>query len=215
MPRGRKRLGSELGAEGSKGAIPVAPEASLGGKPLETSLVEFADGKAPELNATVKGLEPLAEQLTDTGKKILNVILTDFSGDPEIEGERDVFLKLRKACERAGMLEKRGDQCDFFKTLADPQFMNIVKTTGQGMIGIYIVPIVAKVIEQAMAGDKTSQKWALEITGILQGKYDFYLQRFSLTHNTLNAGNINFSGKTDEELSKLVEELTDAEVVNA
>lgn len=170
----------------------------------------FSKGATPvELDASLKGLEPLADKLNETGKKILNVILTDFSPENEAEAEKDVFKKLRSACARAGMLDTKSHQVEFFKTLADPQFMNIVKTTGQGLIGLYIIPIAAKVIQQALEGDKTSQKWALEITGILQGKYDFYLQRFSLTHNTLNAGTINFDGKTDAELTECVLALDD------
>jgi DNA relaxase NicK len=170
----------------------------------------YKDGSTtPTFDANVKQLEPLANELNETGKKILEVILTDFSPENEAEAERDVFLKLRNACARAGMLEKKSDQITFFKTLADPQFMQIVKTVGQGLIGIHIVPIVSKVIQQALEGDKTSQKWALEITGILQGKYDFYLNRYQMTHNTLNVGNINFEGKTDAELAELVGSLND------
>lgn len=171
------------------------------------------NGKLAEYDVNVKGLEPLAGELNETGKKILNVILTDFSAENEAEAECDVFKKLRNAAGRAGMLENKSDQIVFFKTLADPQFMNIVKQVGQGLIGIHIVPIVAKVIQQALEGDKTSQKWALEITGLMPGKYDFYLQRYSYTHNTVNTGDINYNGKTDDELLAIVREFDEAEVV--
>lgn len=175
------------------------------------------DPKAIELNANVAGLEPLADKLNETGKKILNIIITDFSAENEAEAEKDVFKKLRNACARAGMLDSKNTQIEFFKTLADPQFMQIVKTTGQGLIGLYIIPIAAKVIQQALEGDKTSQKWALEITGILQGKYDFYLNRYSMTHNTINAENINFDGKTDAELAECVlalDDVSEAEIAS-
>ena len=162
------------------------------------------------MDANVQGLENLADKLNETGKRILNVILTDFSAENEAEAEKDVFKKLRNACARAGMLEKKGDQITFFKTIADPDFMHIVKTTGQGIVGLYIVPIVAKVIQQALEGDKTSQKWALEITGIMQGKYDFYLNRYNLTHQTVNVGNINFDGMSDAELEGCLVGLNDA-----
>jgi len=189
------RLEDEERAEANKRFTEMAPS--------------YKDGAVAAFDANVKGLEPLANELNDTGKRILEVILTDFSPENEAEAEKDVFKKLRNACARAGMLEKKDEQIQFFKTLADPQFMNIVKTVGQGLIGIHIVPIVAKVIQQAFEGDKTSQKWALEITGILQGKYDFYLNRYSLNHQTVNVGNINFEGKTDAELAELVYSLDD------
>ena len=169
----------------------------------------YKDGAVPVFDADVKGLEPLANELNETGKRILEVILTDFSPENEAEAEKDVFKKLRNACARAGMLEKKDAQIQFFKTLADPQFMGIVKSVGQGLVGIHIVPIVAKVVQQALEGDKTSQKWALEITGILQGKYDFYLNRYQLNHQTVNVGNINFEGKTDAELAELVDSFND------
>jgi hypothetical protein len=198
------RLKDEERAEANERFTELAPTFSKGATPVE-------------FDASLKGLEPLADKLNETGKKILNVILTDFSAENECEGEKDVFKKLRNACARAGMLEKKDDQITFFKTLADPQFMHIVKTTGQGLIGLYIIPIAAKVIQQALEGDKTSQKWALEITGILQGKYDFYLNRYSLTHNTINAENINFDGKTDAELAECVlalDDVSEAEIAS-
>lgn len=175
------------------------------------------NGKLADYDVSVKGLEPLAGELNETGKKILNVILTDFSAENEAEAEKDVFKKLRNACGRAGMLEKKSDQVTFFKTIADPQFMNIVKQVGQGLIGIHIVPIVAKVIQQALEGDKTSQKWALEITGMMPGKYDFYMNRYQMTHNTVNVGNLNFEGMTDAELKECVfalDDVADAEIAS-
>jgi hypothetical protein len=170
----------------------------------------FSKGASPvELDASLPGLEPLAQKLDETGKKILNIILTDFSAENEVEAEKDIFKKLRNACARAGMLDKKYDQITFFKTLADPQFMNIVKTTGQGIVGMYIVPVVSKMIAMALEGDKTAIKWVLEITGLMQSKYDFYLNRYSLTHNTINAENINFEGKTDAELATIISDFDD------
>jgi hypothetical protein len=163
-----------------------------------------------ELDATVKGLENLADKLSETGKKILNVVLTDFAPENPIEAEKDVFKRLRNACGRAGMLDSKGDQITFFKTIADPDFMQIVKTTGQGIVGLYIVPVVAKVIQQALEGDKTSQRWVLEITGVIESKYQFYMNRYALTHSTTNVGNINFEGVPDEELSQIVASFSDA-----
>jgi len=169
----------------------------------------------PQLDANIQGLEKLGEKITETQKKILNIILTDFSPENSTEAEKDIFKKLRAACARAGMLGKSGE-VDFFRTLADPGFNNIVKTVGQGIIGMYIVPVAAKVVQQALEGDKTSQKWVLEIAGLLQTKYDFYLQRYQMKHQTINVGEINFSDKSDEELEELVSNLEyvpEAEVV--
>jgi len=177
---------------------------------FKETAVDFRKDEA-SFDLNIKNLEPLAEKLNETQKKILNVILSDWSAENTIEAERDIFLKLRNACGRAGMLENKNDQITFFKTLADPQFMNIVKTVGQGLISIHIVPIVAKVIQQAIEGDKTSQRWALEISGVMPGKFDFYLNRYQLNHQVTNIGEINFDGKTDAELSEMVGDL--AEVV--
>jgi DNA relaxase NicK len=155
-------------------------------------------------NANLEGLEPLADKLNETQKKILEVIITDFSGENECEAEKDVFKKLRNACARAGMLEKKADQVTFFKTLADPQFMGIVKAVGQGLIGLHIVPITAKCIQMALEGDKTCMRWAFEMTGMMQDKYSFYKDRWQFTHTDVNIGEINFDGKTDAELKEIV-----------
>jgi len=167
-------------------------------------------GRPPALDANVVGLEKLHDKLNETGKKILNVIITDFAADNPVEKESDVFKKLRNACKRAGMLGNTSDQIKFFQTLADPRFIGITKAVGQGVIGMYLVPIVAKVVQQALEGDKTSQQWALQITGMLQTKYDFYLNRYELTHNSVHADVINFEGKSDGELERIVNGLDDA-----
>lgn len=162
------------------------------------------DAPAPAFNANLEGLEPLADKLNETQKKILEVIITDFSSENECEAEKDVFKKLRNACARAGMLDKKADQVTFFKTLADPQFMGVVKAVGQGLIGLHIVPITAKCIQMALEGDKTCMRWAFEMTGMMQDKYSFYKDRWQFTHNDVNIGEINFDGKTDDELKEIV-----------
>lgn len=165
-----------------------------------------------EFNANLVGLEKLADKLDETQKKILTVVLTDFSDDPESEGEISVFRKLRGACARAGMLDSRKDQIKFFSTIADPTFSQIVRSVGSGLIGIYIVPIVAKVIQQALEGDKTSQRWALQISGVMPDKYEFYTNRWQLTHNDVTIGELNLEGKSDEELKRVLTEISyDAE----
>lgn len=173
----------------------------------------FSKAATPvEFDASLPALEPLSKQLDETRKKILEIILTDFSVGGDIEAERDVFQKLRNACARAGMLGNRADQIEFFKTIADPKFNNVVKAVGQGLIGMHIVPVVAKMINMALEGDKQCIKWVLEVCGMMPGKYDFYLNRYQYTHNTVNAGNINFEGKTDKELDDLIREFDGAQV---
>lgn len=176
----------------------------------ELAPVFSKDASPVELDASLKGLEPLAEKLNETGKTILNVVISDFSAEPTVEAEKDVFKKLKNACARAGMAGT-GDEVAFFKTLGDPQFNQIVHTVGRGVIGMYIVPVAAKIINQALEGDKTSQKWVLEICGLIDSKYDFYLNRYNLTHNSINAQNVNIEGKTDEELKELISSLDDVE----
>jgi len=169
-----------------------------------------------ELDANLKGLEQLEGQLNETQKKVLQIIVTDFSPENEAEAEKDVFKKLRNACARAGLRDKKSDEIDFFRVLGDPKFGHIVKTTGQGIIGLYIVPLAAKLINMALEGDKTCMKWALEIAGLLQSKYDFYLQRVALTKANINVGgDLNFEGKSDKELEELInsiEHVPEAEV---
>lgn len=166
------------------------------------------------LDANIKGLEKLSGELSESGKKILNVILTDFddsSADDTIDEEHIVFKRLIAACARAGMHDTKTKQVQFYKTIADPQFMQVVKTTGCGLVGMYIVPVLSKIIMQAIEGDKTSQNWVLEITGMKPGKYDFYLNRYQLTHNTVNVGELNYEGKSDAELRDIIGQMTDVE----
>lgn len=174
-------------------------------KEANKRFAEMAPSAIPAtFDANIKGLEPLAEQLNETQKKILEIIITDFSSENECEAEKDVFKKLRNACARAGMLEKKSDQVIFFKTLADPQFMGVVRSVGQGLIGLHIVPITAKCIQMALEGDKTCMRWAFEMTGMMQDKYGFYKDRWQFTHNEVNVENINFKDKTDAELVEIM-----------
>jgi hypothetical protein len=186
---------------------------------------KFFTEKAPTgetiggLDLTPKGLEKVAEQLTETQKKILNIVLTDFSPENEVEAERDVFLKLRNACKRAGMLERKQDQVTFFQTLADPKFAETVKMVGCGLIGVNVLDIVSTVYRKGVVeGDKTCLKWLMEILGLLPSKYDFYLQRYQIGHLQIGNQSVNFEGVPDEELKKFVHDLddvSDAEVVTS
>ena len=175
-------------------------------------LVDFSDDNAlPQvLNANVAGLEKLAEKLTETQKKILNVIISDFSDEPGVEAEKDVFKKLRSACARAGMLGTVSNQVDFFRVLSDPKFNSIVKTVGTGLVGMYIVPIMATQVRLALEGSQTAIDRLLEISGLKQSKYDFYLQRVALSKTDINVGgDLNFEGKTDAELKELAASFRD------
>jgi len=161
-------------------------------------------------DANVAGLEKLAEELTETQKKIFNVIVSDFSDEPEAEAEMNIFKRLRAACRRAGMLEDGHKQVDFFRVLQDEKFQHIVKTVGAGMVGMYVVPLMAKQIELALGGSQTALDRLFEIMGLKQSKYDFYLQRVALNKTDINVGgDLNFEGKTDAELKKLVTSLRD------
>ena len=167
----------------------------------------------PEVfDSNVKGLKNVAENLTDTQVKLLNIIVSDFSKEPPgAEREANVFIRLRAACERAGMLDKSSNkQREFFRTLADPKFNNIVKATGRGLVGMYLAPLLDTQIRLALEGSQTALDRLFEIIGIKQSKYDFYLQRVALNRTDINVGgDLNYEGKTDAELKELVTSFRD------
>lgn len=172
-------------------------------------MVNFATGDPAvvKFDQNVIGLEKLSEKLNETQKKILGVILTDFADDPESEPELRVWQKLRASCQRAGMAGSIGDQIKFYSTVADPQFIQVVRAVGSGLIGVYIVPVVARVVKQALEGDKTSQRWILQISGVMPDKYEFYMNRYQLTHKEVNIGELNLEGKSDDELKRMLLEV--------
>lgn len=157
------------------------------------------------LDADIAGLEQLSKDLDRTRKKILNVIITDFpSATEKDDGERWTFSRLREACGRAGMLEDRNKQAEFFRTISNPEFNQVVKTVGTALVGMYVVPLMAKQIELAMNGSQAALDRLLEITGLKQSKYDFYLQRVALNKTDINVeGDLNLEGKSDAELEKM------------
>lgn len=173
------------------------------------------------LDANIVGLEKFKKQLTETQKKILNVIVSDFSeeskADIDKRGDMQVFNRLRAACIRAGMLHDRGEQAEFFRTLADPDFQHVVKTVGTGLVGMYVVPLMCKQIELAMSGSQTALDRLFELMGLKQSKYDFYLQRVALKKTNINVeGDMNFNKKTDKELEEIIasfENVGEAETV--
>ena len=165
------------------------------------------DSTYKALDANIVGLEKLSEDLNITRKKILNIILSDFPDKPDAssEAEMNVFIRLRTACGRAGMLEDPEQQAEFFRTLADPEFNHVVKSVGTGLVGMYVVPLMAKQIELAMGGSQAALDRLFEMCGLKQSKYDFYLQRVIANKTDINVeGDLNFEGKSDSELKKLV-----------
>jgi len=181
-------------------------------------------GKIPEFNsvakarenldATIVGLEHLQKQLSNTQKKILNVIISDFRNEKTFdeEGDKEVFRRLKAACWRAGMTKDKKSEAEFFRTIADPQFHQVVKTVGTGLIGMYIVPLMSKQIELAMQGNQTALDRLLEIVGLKQSKYDFYMNRVALKKTEVNVeGDINFDKKSDRELEEIIASFEEAD----
>ena len=173
------------------------------------------------LDANIKGLEKFSKQLNDTQKKILNIIVSDFSNESKSDidkrGDMQVFNRLRAACIRAGMFADRSDQANFFRTLADPEFGHIVKTVGTGLVGMYIVPLMSKQIELAMGGSQTALDRLFELMGLKQSKYDFYLQRVALKKQTnVNiGGDVNLGKKSDNELREIIASFEQCEEAGA
>jgi hypothetical protein len=173
---------------------------------------DLSNGKklSEVLDADVVGLENLADHMTPEQLKVLNVILTDFSEEPEAEMEKSVFKRLRGACKRAGMLEDPHTQREFFQILADPKFMKIVKATGKGLVGMFIVPLLEAQIKLAVEGNQTALDRLFEMVELKQSKYDFYLQRVAMNKTDINVGgDLNFEGKTDAELKELAASFRD------
>jgi len=177
----------------------------------ERAMEILPDEVGEDFDADMKGLEPLADKLNDAQKRILEVIITDIFPETETECEKDVFKRLRNSCDRAGMLEDQSAQRMFFRTLADPGFQHVVKSVGNGLIGLHVVPIVQKCIELALEGDKTCLKWALEIIGMKQSKYDFYLDRRQQNQlNIVNKGHVDFTSEmSTRELRQLASSIHD------
>lgn len=187
-------------------------------KKPEPPAIDLSSEKALKetLNANVSGLEHIADHVADEHLKVLNIIMTDFSDEPEAEREMSVFKRLRGACQRAGMLENKSKQREFFQILADPKFNKLVKATGRGLVGMYIGPLLETQIRLAMEGSQTALDRLFEIVGIKQSKYDFYLNRVALNKTDINVGgDLNFEGKTDAELKELAASFRDVSEAEA
>ena len=171
------------------------------------------DFRKPDLDTSCLATEPellvdFKEEVSEWQKKVASVMLTDCAPENECEAEKDIFKKLREGCARAGMRDKGSTETGFFNIISDKRFSEAVKQIGQGVVGLRILPVVDKLLELAMAGDKTCIKWALEISGIMPSKYDFYLARRQVIN--VNAGNqyqVSFEDKSDEELERIADDL--------
>lgn len=169
----------------------------------------YEEGEVGEYPVDIQGLKPLAEQLNATQKKILDIILTDFSHEPEVESENSIYKRLREACKRAGMRDGGAMEKQFFNTVADPGFMDIVSKTGQGLVGIHVIPLVSKLIQMGLEGDKQCLFKALEIANVTMSKYEFHMNKYNLRHgNDLNIGELNLNkNQGDDYLGKLIAEI--------
>jgi hypothetical protein len=179
---------------------------------LETMRAKRAVGKE---NLPEKP-DNLADQLNDTQKKFLEVLFSDFGEEPEKETERSVFKRLRGACQRAGLLDGKNRERDFFRVLADPKLNEMVKAIGKGLVGAHIGPLIETQIKLALEGNQTALDRLFELVGLKQSKYDFYLQRVAMNKTDINVGgDLNFEGKTDAELKELVASFRDVSEAEA
>ena len=164
----------------------------------------------PHLDYAPPGLRFLNKELTHDQKRILNGLISDAFADPEAEGIRPVYRKLYAAAKRMGFTNSPNAEREFFKTLADPDFNEITKVVGRGLVGLEALEVINTVIEQAKAGCKVSQKRVLEIIGLIDSKYDYYMKQHNQKYVALNAGgDINLGKRTDKELEDILASVRD------
>ena len=173
----------------------------------------LSDSGTPDVsNSTTlapAGMEEVGEQLTDDQILVLNAILSDVHPEPEEETKPSVYRRLHAAFKRSGLGDTKPDEIRFYNILKDPKFGEIVKVTGRGVIGTRIVAIADKMVELALAGDKTAIKWALEMFKLKKSKYDYYMESANQRRPSVEIGEINFGGMSDAELKEIRADLLD------
>lgn len=163
----------------------------------------------PRFDVAPPGMAWLSGKMSKDQKKILSGILCDMYPDNEEETRPAVYRKLHAAAKRMGFLGSHGDELRFFRTLADPDFNEITKVVGRGLVGLEVLEVLDTAIEQAKNGCLTSQKRIFEIAGLLDSKYDYYKNQYNLTHNGPIAGDVNIGEKTDKELAVIANSFSD------
>ena len=201
---------------GKKGTKKASTRTSTKAKTARAKLSEKAAGvlkdnvgkpKKPKLG--LETLEEASESLTAGSKKVLETILTDIF--PEKDGEQDsaVVAGIKRACKRAQM-DKGRDELHFWRHVADPGFMKVVKETGAALVGMHILPLISTLLNMAINDkDKWALKISLQISGLLPTKYDIYQLRYEERHTNNFSGEVNFAGHSDKELTNIVASIYD------
>lgn len=200
----------------------VGKQKDAGIKQARELLGDMADTKSEQMLG-LESLEDVSKDLAEGSRKVLETVLTDiFPEADERGGDHAIISGIRKACVRAQAGERnRGDEMTFWRHVADPGFMKVVKETGAALVGMHVLPLIATVINMAIVDkDKWALKTALQIAGIIPNKYDIYQLRWEQRHTEIVAGgDVNLGGKTDAELKDILKQINDvsdqAEVINS
>ena len=157
----------------------------------------------------VDELKHAGESLNDASRKVLEAVLMDVMPECDDESGREITKGIKDACRRAQM-GKSGDQVTFWRHVSDPGFLKIVKETGAALVGSHILPLIATLMNMAI-NDKN--EWALktcfQIAGLLPTKYDIYQLKYENTHTNVFSGEVNFGGKSDQELQGIISTVYD------
>ena len=179
---------------------------------IENAAAMLKEVKANQLapGLGLETLEKTSESLTAGSQKILETILTDIFPEQDNAPDTVIVAGIKKACARAQMGDKKTDEITFWRHVADPGFMKVVKETGAALVGIHVLPLVATLLNMAIQDkNQWALKTSLQIAGLLPTKYDIYQLRYEERHTNNFSGEVNFGGKTDQELENIVASIYD------
>ena len=174
---------------------------------IENAAAMLKEVKANQLapGLGLETLEKTSESLTAGSQKILETILTDIFPEQDNAPDTVIVAGIKKACARAQMGDKKTDEITFWRHVADPGFMKVVKETGAALVGIHVLPLVATLLNMAIQDkNQWALKTSLQIAGLLPTKYDIYQLRYEERHTNNFTGEVNIGGKTDKELEGIV-----------
>jgi len=172
---------------------------------VDENIPEYKRGEYPETPMSLRGLEEVEDKLTQTQKKVLDVILTDMEDDEYLPLGR-LYKQLAGACHRAGMSGSASDRKRFYNTIKDPEFIDVVKRVGTGIIGMHIVPLVSKLIEMALEGNEKCLFKALKIGQVLPDKYSIFAHQAMIRGgDSLNVGELNIGNTPDKKIEGILD----------
>ena len=172
-------------------------------------LKEVQENELPP-NLAIDLPEKTLESLTEGSKKVLETILTDIFPEQEDAPDSVVVAGIKKPCVRAQSSSDAVNELTFWRHVADPGFMKVVKDTGAALVGMHVLPLVSTLLNMAILDkDKWALKVSLQIAGLLPTKYDIYQLRYEERHTNNFSGEVNFAGKPDKELENIVASIYD------